>query len=108
MTPLAVSDERRPDSRPPHSKQLPPPGRVALFFFGTAGEEQVTEDGDEAGSEIELVSPVVLEHALRDHAHRRDKQSCGRCKTQPVFAKHETTLDLLEHRFLLSRPSAHA
>jgi hypothetical protein len=84
--------KRQQDSRTP---KLPPPGRIALFFFRAAGEEQVTEDGNKAGSEVELVPKIIVQHALRDHAHRRDEQANGRCGTQPIFAKHKTTLVLL-------------
>ena len=62
---------------------LPPPGRIALFFFCAAGEEQITENGDYRGSVVELVPPLTAEHALPnewdyfDPAKADEKRECG-------------------------------
>src|ERR1700716_764856 len=91
--PLSIQlKKRRPfgaqDKQAAELQTSPPPGRVALVFLVAAGEEQVSEHGDEAGSVIELVPPVVLKHALRDNAHRSDEQRQTRCNAQPMVAIH--------------------
>src|SRR5882762_1250765 len=79
---------------------LPPPRRIALFFFRATGEEQITKNGDYRGSIVELVPPLTPEHALPHDAYTRNQQTHSGSDTQPIFAKHTTTLVFIEYRTL--------
>jgi hypothetical protein len=64
----------------------PPPGGVALFFFGAAGEEQIAEHGHEAGPVIKLVAQIAPDHALRNDGNGCDQQPQPRRDAQPIFS----------------------
>ena len=84
-----VGVERKTASLAPSS---PPPRRVALFFFGATGEENIPEHRDEAGSVVKLAPPLIPKHALRNYADRGEQQSQPGGDAQPIFAEHTMTL----------------
>jgi hypothetical protein len=89
-----------PSSASSDEVDLPPPGRVALFFFRAAGEENIAKHSDERGSVVELIGEFVPQQTLRDDDHASDEQCQTRKDPQIVVAVHKSTLVLLNVELL--------
>src|ERR1700674_4271101 len=94
-----------PSSASSDEVDLPPPGRVALFFFRAAGEENIAKHSDERGSVVELIGEFVPQQTLRDDDHASDEQCQTRKDPQIVVAVHKSTPRFVKRRTTEHRTS---
>lgn len=86
------------------SSNLPPPRGIALVVLGAAGQKQIPEHGDEAGSVIEMIAPFVSQHALHHDHDDGEEQGNARRNPQPICTEHHNPHSANDNRAVL-RPT---